>query len=774
MDKFLFFDGGTGTVLQSMGLKPGESPENWNIEHPEKILALHKRYIDAGADIIKSNTFGASPIKMGEKFEVLLKAGLDIARKAVNGTDVLVALDIGPSGKLLKPYGDLDFEDAVENFASVVRAGRKMADLILIETMNDSFETKAAVLAAKENCDLPIFVTCVYDENKKLMTGASPSAMVAMLEGLGVSAIGVNCSLGPKEMIPVVEELLKYASVPVIVNPNAGLPELKDGKTVFNITKDEFSEYMEKIARMGASILGGCCGTTPEYIHAVKDRVFGKIPYKAPEKKNFTVVSSYTHSVVFGEKPIIIGERINPTGKPKLKEALRENRTDYILNEALGQQEKGANILDVNVGLPEIDEPKKMEETVFAVQTVVNLPLQIDTSDIKALEKGMRIYNGKPMVNSVNGKKESMEQVFPLVKKYGGVVVALTLDENGIPETAEGRLEIAEKIYKTAEKYGISKKDIVVDALAMTISSDTSGAMTTLKTLEQIALNGGNTVLGVSNISFGLPNREGINSTFFALAMERGLSSAIINPFSESMMRTWYSFCALHNLDENCKEYIEFCADKPKETLSGTEVSTLREAIIKGLKDSASKMSEELLQTVEPLKIINDEIIPALDVAGKGFENKTVFLPQLLMSADAAKSAFDVIKEKIGKSGADKGKIVLATVEGDIHDIGKNIVKVLLENYGFSVIDLGKDVKPEAVLEAVEKDSIKLVGLSALMTTTVPSMEETVKLIKEKCPNVKVVVGGAVLTKEYADHMHADFYAKDAMETVRFAEEIFS
>ncbi len=771
-NKFLFFDGGTGTVLQSMGLKPGEKPEDWNISFPDKIIALHKAYIDAGANIIKTNTFGASPLKFGDSFETVVEKGVALAKKAATDTDTLVALDIGPTGKLLKPYGDLDFEEAVENFARVVRAGEG-ADLILIETMNDSLETKAAVLAAKENSSLPIFVTCVYDETGKLMTGATPSAMVAMLEGLGVSAIGVNCSLGPVEMQGVVAELIENASVPVIVNPNAGLPKLIDGKTVFDITPEAFADAMETIAGMGACILGGCCGTTPDHIKCMTEKV-KHIPFTKPEQKQKTVVSSYTHSVEFAEKPLLIGERINPTGKPRLKEALREHKTDYILNEAISQQEKNVHILDVNVGLPEIDEPEMMEETVKAIQGVCDLPLQIDTSDYIALEKGLRCYNGKPMVNSVNGKQESMDKVFPLVKKYGGVVVALTLDETGIPKTVEGRLAVADKIYNEAAKYGILPKDIIVDALAMTVSADTSSALVTLETVKALSEMGRKTILGVSNISFGLPNRDAINSTFFGLAMENGLTSAIMNPHAEGMMQAYYSYCALHNLDENCGAYIAYNADKTATQATGsTAEETLKSAIIKGLKESAGALCRALLQDGVPaLSIIGEHIIPALDVAGRGFEQKTVFLPQLLMSAEAAKEAFEAVKETMPKGASDKGKVIVATVEGDIHDIGKNIVKVLLENYGFDVLDLGKDVKAEKILEETKKHGVKLVGLSALMTTTVPAMEKTVKLLREQMSGVKVVVGGAVLTKEYADAMGADKYAKDAMETVRYAEQV--
>ena len=786
----VYFDGGKGSMLQSMGLLPGEQPELWNLTHPDEIIALHKSYIAAGCDIINANTFGANPLKFDGKnlpgFEKIIKAAMGNARAACcdsDGKKVYVALDIGPLGRLLKPLGTLAFEAAVNAFAKMVRIGAENgADLVLIETMNDSYETKAAVLAAKENCSLPIFVTNAYDESGKLMTGATPAAMVALLEGLGADAIGMNCGLGPRQMKKILPELIKYSSVPVIVTPNAGLPKMRGSVTVYDVDPEEFAADMAEIAKMGASILGGCCGTTPEHIRRMIEHTRGFVP--APvSKKDFTMVSSYTHAAVFDKKPLLIGERINPTGKKRFKEALRKHNLDYILNEGISQQEHGADILDVNVGLPEIDEPKMLCECIERLQGVTNLPLQIDTSDFGAMERAMRIYNGKPMVNSVNGKAESMEKIFPLVKKYGGVVVALTLDESGIPDTPKGRAKIAEKIYKTAAMYGIEKKDIVVDTLVMTVSSDKNAASTTLDTLKIIKKDfDGKTSLGVSNVSFGLPNREFINSTFFAMALASGLDAAIMNPFSQEMMKSYYSFCALSGIDERCEEYIDFASsvtvtmqENASACVEKSDGSGLKGAIIKGLKEAASEMAAELLKTKQPLEIIDGEIIPALNFVGKGFESKTLFLPQLLISAETAKSAFEVIKRSIGRqAGGKKCKVIVATVFGDIHDIGKNIVKVLLESYNFDVIDLGKDVPPEKIVKTAKEENVPLVGLSALMTTTVPAMENTIKLLREQMPECRVMVGGAVLTQEYADMMGADSYSKDAMGAVHYAEKVYN
>ena len=763
-----FFDGSMGAMLQSAGLAAGELPELLNITDSEKVLAVHRAYAAAGSEYITTNTFGANRLKIKEPEEII-RAGVRLAKS----TGKKVALDIGPTGKLLKPMGELDFEEAVDIFAQMINAGKDGSDIVLIETMSDTYEIKAAVLAAKENCALPVFVTMIFDEKGRLLTGADVKTAVTMLEGLGVDAIGFNCGLGPAETLPLVEEIRKWTSLPVIVQPNAGLPESVNGKTVYNVSPADFARDMKKAADIGVSYLGGCCGTTPEHIKAMIEAC-RNIPANVPEKKAYSFVSSYSKTVALGKKPVIIGERINPTGKKLFKEALRRNDIEYIIKEGLTQTDAGAHILDVNVGLPEIDEVKMMETAVKSLQGVIPAPLQIDTSNIAALERALRIYNGKPMINSVNGKAENMKAVFPLAKKYGGIVVCLCLDENGIPQSAEGRIKIAEKIINTAAEYGIEKKDLIVDALTMTISTDSSNGKETLKAVDYIRNTlGVNTVLGVSNISFGLPKRDAINTAFFTLALQSGLSAGIINPNSQSMMNAYYSFNALSGLDENCTEYIN-SVTVPEQSAPAGE-TTLHTAIVKGIKEDAAKCAAELLKTLDSLDVINNYIIPALDEVGDGFEKNRIFLPQLLMSADSAKAAFDVIKEKLvlsGKKEESGQKIVLATVHGDIHDIGKNIVKVLLSNYGFDVIDLGKDVPEEDVLKAVQESGAKLVGLSALMTTTVPAMERTIELL-HKNTDAKVIVGGAVLTQAYADMIHADHYAKDAMETVRLAQAFF-
>ena len=784
---FTILDGGMGTELQKVGLAPGEFPENFNIKNPEAVINIHKRYFAAGSDIVAANTFGANSLKFGNDLEKIVTAAVRCAKTAAREYESqkprFVGLDIGPLGKMLKPLGDLDFEDAVEIFAKTVRAGASAgADLIMIENMNDAYETKAAVLAAKENSDLPIFVTNVYDESGKLMTGANPLAMVSLLEGLRVDAIGLNCSLGPAQMKNIVAELLKYSSLPVIVKPNAGLPTVENGKTVYNVLPTDFAAEMKQIADMGAVILGGCCGTNPDYINALCS-VLESAEYKAPTQKNHTLVSSYTHAVLFGDKPVLIGERINPTGKKRFKQALLENDMPYILNEGVRQADAGVDILDVNVGLPEIDEAEFLQCTVCELQGILDLPLQIDSAMPSAMEKALRIYNGKAMINSVNGKRESMDLLFPLAAKYGGLIVALTLDENGIPETAEGRVEIAEKIILEASKYGIDKKDIIIDPLALTISADNNAAVQTIKAIKILHSKKIKTSLGVSNVSFGLPNRDFITSTFFVMAMESGLDAAIMNPHSVEMQKAYRSYLAISGMDEACAKYIDFAAkitadntvmDSKSVNTGGIE-NNLFGAITKGLKADAGIKTVELLKALDPMEIINSHIIPALDEVGKGFENKTVYLPQLLMSAEAATAAFDEVKKCIKKSDGQSGKkIILATVKGDIHDIGKNIVKVLLENYGFDVIDLGKDVPPEVILEKVQETGAALVGLSALMTTTVPAMEQTVALLKKHCPRVKTMVGGAVLTKDYADSIGASFYGKTAMDSVRYAESIFN
>ena len=862
--EWLFFDGGTGTILQDKGLKGGELPERWNLTRPEDIIDLHCGYLQAGCDIFNTNTFGANALKFpgpavnaetadgsperaaastdedmescarehGELRQIV-EAAVALAKEArrrSNREDAYIALDIGPTGRLLEPLGDLPFEQAVEIFGEVVRIGAAAgADLVLIETMSDSYESKAAVLAAKENCDLPVLITNVYDSSGKLLTGGTVDSTVAMLEGLRVDGLGVNCGMGPEQMIPIVKRMTETASVPILVNPNAGLPRSEKGRTVYDVDPDAFAGWMKKIAGMGVQAVGGCCGTTPEHIRKTVQAVRGTagingkscedtdgncagtrpsqgIPFVPNTRKGRTVVSSFSRAVEIGKKPVIIGERINPTGKKKFKEALRDNNIEYILTEGLKQEESGAHILDVNVGLPEIDEPQMMETVVCRLQSILPLPLQIDTSDPIAMERGMRLYNGKPMVNSVNGKKESMEAVFPLVRKYGGVVVGLVLDEDGIPDTADGRIAVAKKIYEAADRYGVPREDIVIDGLAMTISSDTKGALTTLETLRRVRDElQGHTILGVSNISFGLPQRSIINAHFLTMAMQMGLSCAIMNPGNEDMMCAYRAFLALSDMDPQCMGYIEAYANVQRTTVtrsaqSGAETKgadgpsaeingrsgggflqdtkgmSLGDSIRRGMAKSAADAAGVLLEKGIPaLDLINEELIPALDFVGKGFEKGTIFLPQLLMSAEAAKAAFEVVKETMQDEKQEtKGRVILATVKGDIHDIGKNIVKVMLENYSFEIIDLGKDVAPEIIVETAIRENISLVGLSALMTTTVVSMEDTIRLLREKKPDTKVVVGGAVMTQEYADSIGADCYAADAMATVHFAEEVFA
>lgn len=787
-----YLDGGTGTYLQARGLKPGELPETWNLSHREEIVALHRAYYEAGSHAVCTNTFGVNALKFDGKaapsVREIVQAAVSCAKEARDTArggqrDRFIALDIGPLGHLLSPLGDIPFERAVELFAQTVRAGAEAgADFVLIETMNDSYETKAAVLAAKENCGLPVFVSNVYDETGKLMTGATPEAMVAMLEGLGADAIGINCSLGPERMLALLPRFLSCASVPVLVKPNAGLPRSEGGRAVYDVGPEEFAGVMGRIISAGARIVGGCCGTTPDYLRALVEQTRELSPVPVTPKHR-CVISSYTHAVEFGGAPVLIGERINPTGKKRFKEALRSRDIGYILKEGVAQEERGVHVLDVNVGLPEIDEAAMLTDCVRELQGVCALPLQLDTSDPTAMERAMRIYNGKPMINSVNGSPESMDAVFPLVRKYGGVTVCLTLDEQGIPETAEGRFAIAQRIARRAAEYGIGVHDLIFDPLAMTISSDNRAACVTLDTIPLIRQRlGACCSLGVSNISFGLPNRDFITAAFFTMALTRSLSAAIMNPYSAEMQKAYHSYLALAGLDANCQEYIRYAQDVTVEPSSaaastasrGTDTPEgLAGAIIRGLSGESARLAREALSTVEPLALINEQIVPALDIVGQGFENKTVFLPQLLMSAEAAKAAFEEARRSMSAVGEAGNTVILATVKGDIHDIGKNIVKALLENYGYRVIDLGRDVSPEAVADAAVEHNGKLVGLSALMTTTVPAMADTIALLRRKKPDCRVMVGGAVMTREYAERIGADRYAKNAMEAVRYAAQVF-
>lgn len=783
--RLLFCDGAMGTMLQSLGLPVGKRADYWSIEQPEKVKSVHLKYLECGCDIITANTF-SSPVGGEYSSEEIATAGVTIAKEAVtqSGREAFVAFDMTSMGELLEPFGTLSFDDAYNGFMRAAVAGEQAgADLILIETMTDTAEIKAAVLASKENTSLPVVVTFTVDEYGKLMNGADIITAAALIESLGADGVGLNCGFGPDKMLEFIPELLGFTKLPVLVNSNAGMPTVIDGKATYSVDAADFSVSAEKLVRLGCAAVGGCCGTTPDHIAAVVQRCkpLGIFAPERNEKRSF--VSSYSKTVFFSDKTVLIGERINPTGKPKLKAALKEGNYDYLCDEATAQAAAGADVLDVNVGISEIDEAEVLTQAVRRVQQVTSLPLQIDTSDVKALEKALRVYVGKPLINSVNGSEESMSTVLPLAAKYGAMVVGLTLDEKGIPETACGRIEIAKRIIDRAAQYGIDKSDIIIDPLTMTISTGEQGALPTLDALSVLKNElGVKSVLGVSNISFGLPNREKINSAFFTLAMQNGLSAGIVNPLNAAMMDAYYSFNALYARDKGCLDYIANNGTAQEKVSSApvvkkkveTDTDDLKSAVVKGLAERAASITSSLLGVNSPIEIIDGLLIPALDETGRLFEDKKLFLPQLLLSAKAATAAFDIIKEKIalsGESGASKGKIILATVKGDVHDIGKNIVKVLLENYGYDVIDLGKDVPPEYIVERAKTDNAKLVGLSALMTTTVPNMAETIELLRKE-HDCKVMVGGAVLTPEYADEIGADFYCKDAMAAVRCAEKL--
>ena len=797
-DAILFLDGGMGTQLQGKGLQPGEMPEAWNVSRPKDILAVHEEYFKAGADIVYANTFGANPAKYhgSAPIEDVIAAGVSIAREAATtvGGKRGVALDIGPTGRLLKPFGDFEFDAAYDAFAEQVRIGEKAgADLAVIETMGDTYELKAAVLAARENSSIPIFATVALGEDGKLLTGADVECVAAILEGLRVDAIGLNCGFGPDRMLPFVKRLAACTSLPLIVKPNAGLPQVVDGRTVFTVGPEEFAKDIRALAEAGASIVGGCCGTTPAHIAAVREALSG---FRRPSRTGClpkTMVASGSRAVEIPfDDSIVIGERINPTGKKKLKAALTEGDVAYVLREAVSQSDAGAHVLDVNVGVPGIDEAAALDSTIQAVQGVTDIPLQIDTSDANALERALRHYNGKALVNSVNGKKESMDAVLPLIAKYGGAVVALTLDENGIPPTAEGRLAIARRILERGAEYGLKPSDFIIDVLCLAISADAGSANTILRALRMVREElGCRTCLGVSNISFGLPARPLLNASFYTMALANGLSAGIINPLATDMMTAYRAYRALAGKDRSCCDWIEAYKDftpasaaAPNHAKGGASApaaqspddSGLTEAIRHGLKsDAASLAASALKDGKAPLDVIGSGIVPALEAVGKGFESGSVFLPQLLMAAEAAGAAFDVVRGAMPSRDGEsvRGPIIVATVKGDIHDIGKNICRALLENYGFKVIDLGRDVPPEKVVDAARRENARLVGLSALMTTTVGFMEQTVKLVHEELPGCKVTVGGAVLTDEYARKIGADFYSKDAMELVRLAESLF-
>lgn len=777
--EFIILDGGMGTQLQANGLEIGGIPELLNITRPELITQIHQAYINAGANIVYTNTFGANKNKMketGYSVKEIVECAIENAKNAAIGTDTLIALDVGPIGQLLEPTGSLTFDDAYNIYKEIVIAGQN-ADLVVFETMTDLLELKAAVLAAKENSNLPVMCTMSFEINKRTFTGCGISNMSLTLDGLGVDALGVNCSLGPKELIPVIEEMTKWTNLPIVFKPNAGLPDPVTNK--YDVDPEEFATVIEQAADMGVKIFGGCCGTTPDYINAVAAHLKSK-KYSKHYSDIQTAVCSATNTSVINQ-PRIIGERINPTGKKKFKEALTNHDMDYILNQAIEQMNAGAEILDVNVGLPGIDEKQMMIEAIKSIQGICELPLQIDSTIPEVIEAGLRVYSGKAIINSVNGEEKSLNTILPIVKKYGASVIGLTLDENGIPVSAEERFRIAEKIMNKAIEYGIPKENVIIDCLTLTASAEQSGVIETLKAVkmvkEQLGLK---TVLGVSNISFGLPNRERVNHTFLALALENGLDLPIINPNISSMSGTVRAFKLLKSIDKNSVEYIKaYNSEKNNIPQAATQnnntTMTLEYAVENGLKNEGAKITEALLESNEPMTIINEHLIPALDKAGDEFEKGIIFLPQLILAADVAQAAFGVIKSYISKNSQNsvsKGKIVIATVKGDIHDIGKNIVKVLLENYGYTVIDLGKDVEYQAVVDAVKDNDAKLVGLSALMTTTLVSMEKTIQLIHENNLDCKIMVGGAVLTPSYAEQIGADYYSKDAKQSVDIAKEV--
>lgn len=780
-DKFLFLDGAMGTMLQKSGLKVGELPEAFNIENKEVIIDIHKKYLESGADIIMTNTFGANRLKLKDAYTVdeIVSAAVGCAKEALKGyEDKYVALDIGPIGSLLAPLGSLSFEEAYDIFKEQVLAGKRAgADLILIETMADIYEVKAAILAAKENSDLPIFCTMTFQDNNRTFAGTDVASFVAVVEGLGVDVLGVNCSLGPDQLQPIVDELVKYASLPIMVQANAGLPHYHDDETHYDIDPAEYSHEIRIMAEKGVAIFGGCCGTTPEYIKNLIHNLKDLKPLERV-KKHFTSTTSSSQTVFLGEEVKVIGERINPTGKKKIKEALKANNLDHIMKEAIAQQETGSDILDINVGLPDIDEKEMMVRVIKEVQSIVSLPLQIDSSNVEVIEAAARIYNGKPIINSVNGKKDNMEEILPIVKKYGALVIALTLDEDGIPKTAEKRVEIAGKIIERAASYGIPEENILVDPLVLTASAEQAAVMETLKSIPLIKEKYKHVkiVLGASNVSFGLPNRKLLNSTYLAMALGFGLDAPITDSTNEALMDVIRSFKVLANQDKDSKAYIETYGNIVAEKTVSTSQLDLKDIIIKGLKDEALKVALDLLNTRASLDIVNNYMIPALDIVGDKYEKQEIFLPQLIRSAETSKVVFDAMKEKLSKESTEKmanHKIVLATVKGDIHDIGKNIVKLILENYGYEIIDLGKDVAIEDVVDTVQREDIKLVGLSALMTTTVTNMEVTIKALREVSDDVKVMVGGAVLTPDYAETIGSDYYSKDAKEAVDIAKKVF-
>ena len=786
----LIFDGAMGTMLQKKGLPAGMIPEEVNFLHPEWLIDIHQEYLAAGAHVITTNTFGANSHKLATLSHTVsetVSAALDIAVKARGDrNDVFIAQDLGPIGQLMLPSGTLTFDEAYELYKEQVLAGNDRADFFLLETSSDLYELKAAVLAVKENSKLPVICTMTFEKNMRTFNGTSVESLALMADSLDLLAVGVNCSYGPTELLPIMERLCECSRLPLMIQPNAGLPDPKTG--AYSLSPEDYGQSMVKFAQLGIQILGGCCGTNPDYIADMVARLKDEpiVTRELPERISAVCTPA---EVVYINQPRIIGERINPTGKKRFKEALLAHDIDYILHQAIEQTRAGAEILDVNVGLPDIDETEMMHDAIIALQSITNAPLQIDSTNVEVLQKALRIYNGKAIVNSVNGEEASLANILPLVKKYGAAVVGLTLDEKGIPAKAEERFAIAERIVRRATEIGIPKEDIIIDCLTLTASAEQKGVVETLKAIEMVKTRlGVKTVLGVSNISFGLPNRGLVNHTFLATALERGLDLAIINPNVAEMTGVIRAFRLLHGYDENSAEFIKAYANMPKTTTvivsespsPGAPAASgpsgdLPQLVRDGLKKEAEKKTAELLETTEPLSIINDILIPTLDAIGKDFETGAIFLPQLIISAEAAGVCFDLLKaymKKHSQSTAEKGKIIVATVKGDIHDIGKNIVKVLLENYGYTVIDLGRDVPPEKIVATAIEQQVPLVGLSALMTTTLSSMEKTIAMLHENNVPCKIMVGGAVLTPDYALKIGADYYAKDASESCRIAKEV--
>nr|WP_255666827.1 homocysteine S-methyltransferase family protein [Halanaerobium polyolivorans] len=781
----MIFDGAMGTVLQQRGLKAGSVPEKLNIDKKEVIIDIHKSYLKAGSEILTTNTFGANKLKLSEidySVEEIISAAVENAKKAVDqsSSKALVALGIGPLGELLEPMGSLSFDEAYSLFQHQVLQGVKSgADIIHIETIADLYEAKAAVLAAKENSDLPVFCTLTFEEDGRTFTGANINSMISVLEGLGVDALGLNCSLGPEKLEALTEEVLRYSNTPVILQANAGLPVVEEGKTVFKLSPEQYFKPIARLYEQGLAVIGGCCGTNEDFIALMADSLKDK-PVKETKSESRTIACTPS-SWKDLERINVVGERINPTGKNEFKKALRNNDLDYIIRVAVEQVEAGADILDVNLGLPEINEKEMMVKLIKELQAILDIPLQIDSSNASVIAEGLRYYNGTAVVNSINGEAEVLEKILPLIKKYGAAVIALTMDENGIPETAEGRFKIAQRIVKKAEEYGIKREKIIIDCLTLTASAQQKGVKETLKALQMVKekLNL-KTTLGVSNVSFGLPARAVLNRNFLTLALYQGLNLAIMDPNDKEMMANIKAFKVLANIDKGAGEYIEFMADidaEQEKAGSALESMDLAEVIVKGIKKEAAKLTKELLKEKDALEIVNKDLIPALDIVGERYEKGEIFLPQLVQSAETVKEAFAVLKTEMLKNGGkdiSKGKIVLATVKGDVHDIGKNIVKTVLENYGYKIIDLGRNVAEEEVKKAVKANNIKLLGLSALMTTTVKNMEKTIQIVKEENPDCKIMVGGAVLTPDYAEMINADYYAKDAREAVEIAKKIFA